>query len=56
MCKHTDLKDILSLSSILHKETATETIDWDGFIIPSERGTHVEEYMKEMREDERTIH
>lgn len=28
-------------------------VDWDSFVIPSERGKHVDEYMKEMREDDR---
>ena len=28
-------------------------IDWDSFVIPSERGKNVDEYMKEMREDDR---
>lgn len=28
-------------------------IDWDSFVIPSERGRNVEAYMREMREDDR---
>jgi hypothetical protein len=28
-------------------------VDWDSFVIPSERGKHVEEYMREMRENDR---
>lgn len=28
-------------------------VDWDSFIIPSERGKNVDEYMREMREDDR---
>ncbi|MCD8038148.1 MAG: hypothetical protein LUE96_03555 [Lachnospiraceae bacterium] len=28
-------------------------VDWDSFVKPSERGKHVDEYMKEMREDDR---
>ena len=28
-------------------------VDWDSFVIPSERGKHVDEYMKEMRENDR---
>lgn len=27
-----------------------KNIDWDSFVVPSERGEHVDEYMKEMRE------
>ena len=26
-------------------------VDWDSFVVPSERGKHVDEYMKEMRKD-----
>ncbi len=28
-------------------------IDWDSFVIPSERGKNVDEYMREMRENDR---
>ena len=28
-------------------------VDWDSFVIPSERGKNVDEYMKEMRENDR---
>lgn len=28
-------------------------IDWDSFVIPSERGKNVEQYMREMRENDR---
>lgn len=29
------------------------SVDWDSFVIPSERGQHVDEYMREMRENDR---
>ena len=29
------------------------SVDWDSFVKPSERGKHVGEYMKEMREGDR---
>lgn len=29
------------------------SIDWDSFVIPSERGKNVDEYMREMRENDR---
>jgi hypothetical protein len=36
--------------------TAKKTpIDWDSFVIPSERGKNVDEYMKEMRENDRVF-
>ncbi len=28
-------------------------VDWDSFIMPSERGMHVDEYMREMRDNDR---
>jgi hypothetical protein len=28
-------------------------VDWDSFVVPSERGKNVEEYMGEMRENNR---
>ena len=30
-----------------------EPVDWDSFVIPSERGKNVDEYMRETREDDR---
>lgn len=32
------------------KKKRKESIDWDSFVEPSERGKKVEEYMKEMRD------
>jgi hypothetical protein len=29
------------------------SVDWDSFVIPSERGKNVDAYMKEMRENDR---
>lgn len=29
------------------------SIDWDSFVVPSERGQNVDEYMREMRENDR---
>lgn len=28
-------------------------IDWDSFLVPSERGNNVDDYMREMRENDR---
>jgi hypothetical protein len=28
-------------------------VDWDSFVVPSERGQNVKEYMREMRENDR---
>ena len=35
------------------QKKARKEIDWDSFVIPSERGQDVDEYMKEMRENDR---
>lgn len=29
------------------------SVDWDSFVVPSERGKNVEEYMREMRDNDR---
>lgn len=41
---------LLGYPAQIKKRTA---IDWDSFVKPSERGKHVDEYMKEMRENDR---
>lgn len=33
--------------------TKKEIIDWDSFVMPSERGKNIDAYMKEMRENDR---
>lgn len=30
-----------------------ESVDWDSFVIPSDRGKSVDKYMREMRENDR---
>ena len=35
------------------QKKARKEIDWDSFVIPSERGQNVDGYMKEMRENDR---
>lgn len=35
------------------KKEKKATVDWDSFVIPSERGQNVDEYMREMRENNR---
>jgi len=44
---------IVTLLSYPQKKERTAAVDWDSFAIPSERGKKVEEYMREMREDDR---
>ena len=38
-------------TSIQNKQK--KAVDWDSFVIPSERGKNVEEYMREMRDNDR---
>ncbi|MBO5335940.1 MAG: hypothetical protein J6A94_02260 [Lachnospiraceae bacterium] len=44
---------IVTLLNSPQKEARKASIDWDSFVIPSERGQNVDEYMKEMRENDR---
>ena len=42
---------IVTLLNYPQKKAKKAPVDWDSFVIPSERGQHVDEYMKEMREN-----
>lgn len=44
---------IVTVLDYPHSKKKKEAIDWDSFVIPSERGNNVDEYMKEMRENDR---
>lgn len=44
---------VLNLLDYLVTKKQKPFIVWDSFVIPSERGKHVEEYMKEMRDNDR---
>ncbi len=44
---------IVTLLSYPKKKIKKAPIDWDSFVISSERGENVEEYMREMRENDR---
>ena len=44
---------IVTLLSSPKKKTEKASIDWDSFSIPSERGENVDEYMREMSENDR---
>ena len=35
------------------REKIKKEVDWDSFVMPSERGQDVDGYMKEMRENDR---
>lgn len=44
---------IVTLLNYPQKKVRKATVDWDSFVISSERGKHVDEYMREMRENDR---
>ncbi len=44
---------VVTLLNNPQKKVKKEFIDWDSFVIPSERGKNVDGYMKEMRENDR---
>lgn len=44
---------VVTLLEYPSKQKRKEEIDWDSFVIPSERGQDVDGYMKEMRENDR---
>ena len=44
---------IVTLLNYPQRKVKKAPVDWDSFAIPSEAGLHVDEYMKEMRENDR---
>lgn len=44
---------VVTLLGYAAKKRDRQKIDWDSFVIPSERGRNVEQYMREMRENDR---
>ena len=46
---------IVTLLNSPQRKAKKAPVDWDSFVIPSERGKHVDEYMKEMRENDRLL-
>ena len=44
---------VVTLLDYPQKKVKKVPVDWDSFVIPSERGKNVDEYMKEMRENDR---
>lgn len=42
---------IVTLLDYPKKKVSRVPVDWDSFVIPSERGKSVDEYMREMREN-----
>lgn len=44
---------IVTVLNYSQKENKKASVDWDSLVLPSERGKNVDEYMKEMRENDR---
>lgn len=44
---------VVTLLDYPKKSTPKTSVDWDSFVIPSERGRNVDKYMQEMRENDR---
>ena len=44
---------IVTLLNYPKKKAKKTPVDWDSFVVPSERGKNVDAYMKEMRENDR---
>ncbi len=44
---------VVTLLNNPQKKVEKASIDWDSFVIPSERGKNVDGYMREMRENDR---
>lgn len=44
---------IVTVLNYSQKENKKASVDWDSFVLPSERGKNVDGYMREMRENDR---
>lgn len=44
---------VVTLLNYPQRREKKASVDWDSFVIPSERGKNVDEYMREMRENDR---
>ena len=43
---------VVTVLNYPNKKTSKKIVDWDSFVVPSERGKNVDGYMREMREDD----
>lgn len=44
---------IVTLLGQPQKKKKKPSVNWDSFAVPSDRGQHVDEYIREIREDDR---
>lgn len=44
---------VVTLLDYPQMKSKKDPVDWDSFVVPSERGKNVDEYMREMRENDR---
>lgn len=53
MCDYDGAEVVVTLLDYPTAKKKKKQIDWDSFVIPSERGKNVDEYMREMRDNDR---
>ncbi|MBC5742777.1 hypothetical protein FMM74_004100 [Lachnospiraceae bacterium MD308] len=53
MCEYDGAEVVVTLLDYPTDRKKKKPVDWDSFVIPSERGKNVDEYMKEMRDSDR---
>lgn len=51
--KYDGAEVIVTVLDYSKKENKKASVDWDSFVLPSERGKNVDGYMREMRENDR---
>ena len=51
--KYDGVEVVVTLLDYPKAKKKKDPIDWDSYVKPSERGKNVDEYMKEMRENDR---
>lgn len=53
LCEYDGSEVVVTFLDKPDRKRKKESVDWDSFVIPSERGKNVDAYMREMREDDR---
>ena len=46
---------LVTLLKYPQRKARKASVDWDSFVIPSERGLHADEYIREMRDNDRDV-
>lgn len=53
ICEYDGAEVVVTLLNHPTVKKKKKSVDWDSFVIPSERGKNVDGYMKEMRDNDR---